>query len=324
MMLQDPFERRFSYLRLSLTEQCNFRCNYCLPDGNLCQTKPAELTCTEIKHLVRGFAWAGTSKVRLTGGEPTLRRDLCSIMETVRAIPGITQLAMTTNGYRLNKDIQQWLDAGLTSLNVSIDSLDPATFHLVTGQDRLPDILAGIDRALALGLTKVKINTVLLRHYNGASLAEFLAFVRDKPVSLRFIELMQTGDNNHFFNTQHLSGQSIARQLSASGWQLIPKASNAGPALEYAHPDHLGTIGLIMPYSPQFCDDCNRLRVSSTGQLFLCLFAEQHQNLRHLLQQDNPAAIVEFLQTQLPFKPKSHQLAKAQTGLTRQLAMIGG
>ncbi len=186
-MLQDSFERRFSYLRLSLTESCNFRCNYCLPDGSSCDNKAAELTLAEIKQLVEGFAHAGTTKVRLTGGEPTLRRDLCSIIETVRATDGITQVALTTNGYRLNKDIHQWLDAGLTALNVSVDSLDADTFHLVTGQDRLPDILAGIDRALALGLQKVKINTVLLRQYNGSSLSSFLEFVRDKPVSLRLL-----------------------------------------------------------------------------------------------------------------------------------------
>lgn len=323
-MLQDSYQRRFSYLRLSLTESCNFRCNYCLPNGSACDNKAAELTLPEIKHLVRGFALAGTSKVRLTGGEPTLRRDLCSIIETVRATDGITEVALTTNGYRLNKDIHNWLDAGLTALNVSIDSLDPDTFHLVTGQDRLPDILAGIDRALALGLSKVKINTVLLRQYNGRSLAGFLDFVRDKPISLRFIELMQTGDNGQFFSAQHQSGASIMNQLTAAGWQLIPRRYNAGPALEYTHPDYLGTIGLIMPYSEHFCEDCNRLRVSSTGQLFLCLFAEQHQNLRHLLQQDNPAAVVEFLSSQLQFKPFSHQLANAQTGQTRQLAMIGG
>lgn len=323
-MLQDSFKRRFSYLRLSVTESCNFRCNYCLPNGSACDNKSAELTLPEIKHLVHGFAYAGTSKVRLTGGEPTLRRDLCDIIATVRTTNGIKDVALTTNGYRLNKDIHHWLDAGLTALNVSVDSLDADTFHLVTGQDRLPDILAGIDRALALGLSKVKINTVLLRQYNGRSLNTFLDFVRDKPISLRFIELMQTGDNGAFFKAQHVNGQSIISQLTATGWQLIPRLANAGPALEYAHPDYLGTIGLIMPYSEHFCDDCNRLRVSSTGQLFLCLFAEQHQNLRQLLQQDNPLAIAAFLQEQLSFKPFSHQLANAQTGKTRQLAMIGG
>ncbi|WP_348733121.1 GTP 3',8-cyclase MoaA [Rheinheimera texasensis] len=323
-MLQDPFERRFSYLRLSLTESCNFRCNYCLPNGSACDNKAAELTLAEIKHLVHGFAYAGTTKVRLTGGEPTLRRDLCDIIHTVRQTAGIREVALTTNGYRLNKDIHHWLDAGLTALNVSIDSLDADTFHLVTGQDRLADILAGIDRALTLGLRKVKINTVLLRQYNGQSLSTFLDFVRDKPISLRFIELMQTGDNGSFFKAQHLSGSSIIQQLTAAGWQLIPRQANAGPALEYTHPGYLGSIGLIMPYSAHFCDDCNRLRVSSTGQLFLCLFAEQHQNLRHLLSEDNPAALMAFLQAQLRYKPFSHQLANAKTGQTRQLAMIGG
>jgi cyclic pyranopterin phosphate synthase len=323
-MLQDKYNRRFSYLRLSLTANCNFRCNYCLPNGSECSSKPAELTLSEIRHLVKGFAQAGTTKVRLTGGEPTLRKDLCTIIDTIRQTEGISEIALTTNGYRLNKDIHHWLDAGLTALNVSVDSLDADTFHLVTGQDRLPDILGGIDRALALGMSKVKINTVLLRQYNSQSLDNFLQFIRDKPVSLRFIELMQTGDNSSFFSSQHQSGISIAQQLMRNGWYFIPREHNAGPALEYAHPDYLGTIGLIMPYREHFCDDCNRLRVSSTGQLYLCLFAEEHQSFRHLLAQDDPEAIVAFLHKQLQHKPFSHQLANAQSGKTKQLAMIGG
>lgn len=323
-MLQDRYQRRFTYLRLSLTESCNFRCNYCLPDGNDCQSRQQELTLAEIEALVQGFALAGTRKVRLTGGEPTLRKDLSEIIRTVKAVPGIRQVALTTNGYRLNKDVERWLDAGLDAINVSLDSLDADTFHLVTGQDRLPDILQGIDRTLASGRCKVKINTVLLKQYNGDSLASFLQFVEHRPVSLRFIELMQTGDNHSFFNRQHLSGQHIQQQLQAQGWQLLPRHADAGPALEFAHPAYAGTIGLIMPYSKDFCDSCNRLRVSSLGDLYLCLFGQQHYNLRHLLQQPSPTALVNFIQQQLQDKPLHHLLQQANTGLTRQLAMIGG
>lgn len=323
-MLQDQFNRRFSYLRLSLTESCNFRCSYCLPDGNECSSRSEELSLPEIKRLVTAFALCGTRKIRLTGGEPSLRRDLCDIIATCKAVPGIEQVAMTTNGYRLKRDIQSWLDAGLDALNVSVDSLDPATFALVTGQDRLPDILEGIELAGSLGIKKLKLNTVLLRQHNAVALPDFMAFVKNRAVTLRFIELMQTGDNNAFFARQHLSGDSIKQQLLAAGWLLGVKDAHAGPAQEFFHPQHQGGIGLIMPYSKDFCADCNRLRVSSLGELYLCLFTEQHRSLRHLLAQDDPEAIRQFLQHSLLFKSSSHALAEHNTGATRHLAMIGG
>jgi GTP 3',8-cyclase len=323
-MLQDQFNRRFSYLRLSLTESCNFRCSYCLPDGNTCDSRSQELSLVEIKRLVTGFAACGTRKIRLTGGEPSLRRDLSEIIAICKAVPGIEQVAMTTNGYRLKRDIQSWLDAGLDALNVSVDSLDPATFALVTGQDKLADIVEGIDLASTLGIKKLKLNTVLLRQHNAGELPDFMAFVQQRPVTLRFIELMQTGDNHGYFARQHVSGDSIMQQLTAAGWLLGVKDQHAGPAKEFFHPQHRGGIGLIMPYSKDFCADCNRLRVSSTGQLYLCLFTEQHRSLRHLLQQDDPELVRQFLQHSLQFKSSSHHLADQQTGATRQLAMIGG
>lgn len=323
-MLQDQYQRRFTYLRLSLTESCNFRCNYCLPNGSDCQNKANELSVDEIEQLVKGFALAGTRKVRLTGGEPTLRKDVCDIISRVKAVDGIEKVAMTTNGYRLKRDIKNWLAAGLDAINVSVDSLDADTFHLVTGQDRLPEIIEGIDSAIALGCSQVKVNTVLLRHYNGQSLDKFLAFIKHRPVALRFIELMQTGDNKAFFTKQHLSGAVIQATLLSQGWMPVSRREDAGPALEFWHPDFVGTMGLIMPYSKDFCASCNRLRVSSTGDLYMCLFANEHQSLRHLLTQHHPQAIANFVQRQLVAKPLSHQLHQAKTGLTKQLAMIGG
>lgn len=323
-MLHDQFSRRFSYLRLSLTESCNFRCSYCLPNGNECQTRSKELTLTEIKRLVTAFAMAGTRKIRLTGGEPSLRRDLCEIISICKEVPGIETVAMTTNGYRLKRDISSWLDAGLDALNVSVDSLDPATFELITGQDKLAEILEGIELATELGIKKLKLNTVLLRQHNSGALPDFMDFVKHRAVTLRFIELMQTGDNNAFFARQHLSGDQIKQQLLAAGWLQAVKDRDAGPAQEFYHSSHQGGIGLIMPYSKDFCADCNRLRVSSLGELYLCLFTEQHRSLRHLLQQDQPLKVQQFLQQSLQFKSSSHQLSEQKTGATRHLAMIGG
>lgn len=323
-MLIDAYARRFTYLRLSITESCNFRCSYCLPDGPDCTSRKEELTLPEIKRLVKAFALLGTRKVRITGGEPSLRKDLTDIIAACKQTEGIEKVALTTNGYRLQRDLSSWQQAGLDAVNVSVDSLDADTFHLVTGENRLPGILAGVDQAIAAGLSNVKLNTVLLRQHNAMQLPDFLEFVRNKAVSLRFIELMRTNDNQAYYQKQHLSGASIQQQLLQQGWQLQQKDRSAGPALEYAHPDYRGQIGLIMPYSKDFCADCNRLRVSSRGQLFLCLFTEQHQGLRSFLQHDNPEPLMHYLQRAVLGKAESHDLHQGNSGSTRHLAMIGG
>ncbi len=323
-MLTDRFARRFTYLRLSLTERCNFRCTYCLPEGNDCDTAESDLNIHEVRRLLTAFARLGTRKVRLTGGEPALRRDLSEIISLCKSVPGIEQVALTTNGYNLQKEISGWKKAGLDALNISVDSLDPAIFSRITGADRLHYILQGIDLALQLNFQKVKLNTVLLRQHNTHSLPGFLRFIKDRPVSLRFIELMRTNDNAGFYQEQHLSGEFIRQQLTEDGWQLQPKATTDGPALEYAHPDYAGRVGLIMPYSKDFCSSCNRLRVSSKGELFLCLFADEHQSLRELLQSDDPAPVEAFLQRAIGGKEESHYLHQQRSGQTRHLAMIGG
>ena len=165
---------------------------------------------------------------------------------------------------------------------------------------------------------------MLLRQHNATDLPAFLRFIQERPVALRFIELMRTNDNTDFYQAQHLSGEVIRQHLLDSGWSLQPKGETDGPALEYAHPDYAGRVGLIMPYSKDFCSSCNRLRVSSRGELFLCLFADQHQSLRDLLQSDDPAPVVAFLQRAILGKEETHYLHQQHSGQTRHLAMIGG
>lgn len=323
-MLEDAYARRFTYLRLSLTESCNFRCDYCLPDGPDCTSRRHEINLDEIRRVVTAFALLGTKKVRLTGGEPCLRRDLCEVIRTVKSIPGIDEVAMTTNGYRILRDLDAWVDAGLDAINVSVDSLDSSTFHLVTGQNKLPEILEGIDLASRSALKRVKVNTVLLRQYNGGELPQFLDYVKTRPVALRFIELMQTGDNQAYYERHHVSGQSIKQRLQAEGWSQRTKTSTAGPAQEFVHPDYEGSMGLIMPYSKDFCADCNRLRVSSRGALFLCLFTDAHIELRDLMQTDDPEPLMARIRECVQGKKVSHFLHDQQTGSTKNLAMIGG
>lgn len=323
-MLTDLHARKFSYLRLSVTEACNFRCSYCLPNGMDTSRRENELSVDEIAQLVSGFAALGTRKVRITGGEPSLRKDLCDIIATCKATPGIEQVALTSNGYLLNKQIAAWQCAGLDAINISIDSFDAATFARITGHDKLTDILAGIDQAIALGMRSIKVNAVLLKSEDNQYLTRFLDVVRNKAITIRFIELMETGDNGRFFTTHHLSGAVLRQQLLAQGWQVLPKVAHAGPADEFMHPDYRGRIGLITPYEKDFCATCNRLRVSSDGKLFLCLFADQHHDLRHLLSATQSPALQAHLQHLLGYKLVGHDLASHDTGATRHFAMIGG
>ncbi|MBD3743405.1 MAG: radical SAM protein, partial [Stenotrophomonas sp.] len=211
--LTDGFGRSFPYLRLSLTEACNFRCSYCLPDGYQADGRPRFLQVDEIARLVRAFAALGMSKIRLTGGEPSLRKDLDEIIATVAAVPGVRKVAITTNGTLLPRRLPGWHRAGLTALNVSMDSLQRERFKTITGHDRLPEIEQGLALAQALGLPAIKLNAVLLRGLNDDELPQWMDYLRDRPFSVRFIELMRTGDNEAYFQRHHLRADVVIEQL---------------------------------------------------------------------------------------------------------------
>ena len=324
-MLRDNFGREFHYLRLSITDVCNFRCSYCLPDGYEGKPDEAFLSLDEIRRVCAAFGAAGTRKIRITGGEPSVRKDLTEIIRTVKATPGIEKVAITTNGYRLPKLIDQWADAGLDALNLSIDSLDPAVFQTITGHSRLHELLDGLDRAIALGIPTIKVNAVMLRGLNDNQLDPFLNWLKNKPITLRFIELMQTGDNSQFFAKHHIAGENLRLWLLDNGWSQALRSIDAGPAQEFYHSDYQGRIGLIMPYSKDFCSTCNRLRMDSTGKLHLCLFSDTGIDVRPLLKSDDQREeLIEFLANQLTDKKVSHFLQDGKSGGTRHLAMIGG
>nr|WBU72844.1 GTP 3',8-cyclase MoaA [Citrobacter braakii] len=325
--LTDAFARKFYYLRLSITDVCNFRCTYCLPDGYQPGgvTNNGFLTVDEIRRVTRAFASLGTEKVRLTGGEPSLRRDFTDIIAAVRENHAIRQIAVTTNGYRLARDAAAWRDAGLTALNVSVDSLDARQFHAITGQDKFQQVMAGIDAAFDAGFEKVKVNTVLMRDVNHHQLDTFLAWVQPRPIQLRFIELMETGEGSSLFRKHHISGQVLRDELLRRGWIHQIRQRSDGPAQVFCHPDYAGEIGLIMPYEKDFCATCNRLRVSSVGKLHLCLFGEGGVSLRDLLEDDaQQSALEERISAALLEKKQTHFLHQNNTGITQNLSYIGG
>ena len=328
--LQDNFGRRFHYLRMSVTDVCNFKCTYCLPDGYQVEGKPKDfknqfLNLHEIENLVSAFADVGTQKIRITGGEPTLRRDFTDIIRIIADNDKVQTIATTTNGYRLEQYAKEWYDAGLRRINVSVDSLDSRMFYQITGENKFDLVMRGIDAALEAGFDRVKVNAVLLRDLNDKDLPRFLNWIKHTPIDLRFIELMETGLGREYFQAHHLAGEKIKEHLEKEGWTYDIPSVEDGPARNFSHKDYQGRIGLIMPYEKNFCASCNRLRVSAKGKLHLCLFTESGVDLRDLLQ--SPAQkteLIERLQQQLQQKKETHFLHQGVTGVTQHLASIGG
>lgn len=324
MPLQDTLGRRFHYLRLSITDACNYRCNYCLPNGYQKTVCDLPLNLNEIETLVAAFAAMGTRKIRLTGGEPATRHDLPDIIRLCKQTPGIEEVVLTTNGYNLLAKAEQWKRAGLDGVNVSVDSLERETFRRITGHDHLERILAGLEKARSVGFTRLKTNAVLLRQFNWRQFDLFLDLVKTQPVTARFIELMQTGDNGLFFRENSVLGSELQTRLLADGWQEMQRGLLAGPAKEFRHPDYAGKLGLIMPYSKDFCSTCNRLRVSASGKIHLCLFASEGASLRDELRTGNIIGVIRRTRLLLQEKLPSHQLQEGFTGATSTLSMLGG
>jgi cyclic pyranopterin phosphate synthase len=325
MQLIDRYQRKFEYLRLSITDECNFKCNYCLPDGYQRTHQKQFLSQHEIKNLINAFSELGTTKVRITGGEPSLRRDFSDIISQVANTKGIKKVTTTSNGFSLSKYAQTWFDSGLTAINVSVDSLDANTFNLITGKNIFHKVMEGVEACISAGFEQIKVNSVLMKGLNDNDLNTFLTWIKTQPIQLRFIELMQTEDNADFFNQYHLSGQHIKKTLLQQQWIPKIRQANDGPAEVFTHPDYLGEIGLIMPYSKDFCNNCNRLRVSSIGRLHLCLFGEEGVDLRHLLQKSSDKdELKSTIWAALQEKKSSHFLDLGLSGGTPHLASIGG
>jgi cyclic pyranopterin phosphate synthase len=327
--LKDSFGRTFPYIRLSITDVCNFKCGYCLPNGYQVDKSDNRkfLQLEEIKRLAKVFSKLGVSKIRLTGGEPTVRKDFFEIIKILKNDAGIKRVVITTNGYHLNEKAKVLVDSGINGLNISIDSLERNIFKNVTGHDRLPEILQGIKILQQLNFENIKINAVLLNGIN-ASEKDFDLwgeFIKKNKVDLRYIELMQTGDNLDYFNKYHISSKIFKDYLNKKKWIYQTFGKDAGPSLNYINPDYKGKFGIIAPYSKDFCRTCNRLRITSRGDLRLCLFGSTGISIRHLLQKDDQIEeLQDLIVGQMKFKKESHYLELGETGLTKNLSTIGG
>ena len=326
--MSDSFGRSFPYIRLSITDVCNFKCGYCLPNGYFkVENKPGFLNLDEISNLVAAFMKLGVSKIRITGGEPTVRKDFFEVLRNIKSEHKINNLVITTNGYKLNEIAEELIATGINGINISIDSLDRNKFKEITGKDRLPQILEGINILQNKGFKNIKVNAVLLKNVND-SLEEFQnweRFINNNEIDFRYIELMQTGDNLEYFKKYHISASNFRKYIESTDWKEISQIRDAGPSINYVHSKLKGKFGIIAPYSKDFCITCNRLRITAKGELRLCLFGNTGANLRPYLQNQNQKdELIELILKQLRFKKESHYLETGNTGITPHLASIGG
>jgi cyclic pyranopterin phosphate synthase len=286
-LLKDSYGRAIRDLRVSVTDRCNFRCFYCLPHGSPEETAPkgALLTYEEIERAVEVFASLGVEKVRLTGGEPMLRRDIETLVAKLARVEGVRDLALTTNGFNLAERAAGLKAAGLDRVTVSLDSLRRASFTEMTGVDMLARVLEGIRAAQRVGLSPVKVNAVVVRGHNEDEVADFAAFAREHAVDVRFIEYMPL-DSGHGWSRERVVSGAEIRQAINERFLLVPKRVERGSetATRYRFADGApGEVGIIAPVTEPFCGACSRIRLTADGQIRTCLFSKTEHSLRDVL-----------------------------------------
>jgi cyclic pyranopterin phosphate synthase len=344
-MAVDTFGRRIDYLRISVTDGCNLRCIYCMPEGPIELKDRADiLTFEEIERFSAAAAAEGISKIRLTGGEPLVRRGLVDLVGRLRAIPGIEAIALTTNGTLLPRMANDLMAAGIDRVNISIDSLDPDVYRLATRGGKLEDGLAGIDAALAAGMSPVKLNVVMMRSLN-QDLAPFAKLTMDRPVHVRFIEYMPVGGGDDclgpgdgaahvagvWTKAEHVSSDETMARLVAAGaaaglGALEPvdgrvAPSGWGPARYFRFEGAKATVGFISPLSYRFCGECNRLRLTADGKVRTCLFSDDELDARRVLRHGSRAELHSLVLGAVAAKPEWHN---GRIGTLRRMSQVGG
>ncbi|MDP2211732.1 MAG: GTP 3',8-cyclase MoaA [Candidatus Aquicultor sp.] len=322
MELYDRFNRRIDYLRISVTDRCNLRCSYCMPEAGVeAKAHRDILSYEEIERFALAAVAAGISKIRLTGGEPLVRKDAVALVKMLAAIPGLRDMSLTTNGLLLPEFGDDLKAAGLKRVNISIDSLDSDVYRRLTRGGDLNKALAGLKKALELGFEPVKVNAVLMRGVNDDP-KEFVELIHEYPVHVRFIEYMPVGawDPKLYVSIDEFKA-NLARYGAGDPVEGPP---GAGPATYFAFAGALGTIGFISPISNHFCGSCNRLRLTPDGKVRPCLFSDDEFDIRPKVR-DNVSKdeTIEFIREILAAKPERHA-AHEKEHLKRLMYQIGG
>ena len=328
-MLLDPFNRRLNYLRLSLTDRCNLRCLYCMPEDGVPKLAHEDiLSYEELLRLARLSVRLGIEKIRLTGGEPLARKGVIPFMAELARIPGVKDISLTTNGVLLAEKARAIWEAGVRRINISLDSLDPDVYARITRHDLFHQVWEGIQTAETIGFHPIKINVVALKGINEDEILSFGRLSLEKPYHIRFIEFMPVGPATGCTSDRFLPGDRILNRLQTLG-DLGPINGHSldGPARRWAYPGARGEVGLISPVSQHFCPACNRLRLTSDGKLRTCIFSDQETDLRRPLRQRASDDDLEtIIREAIASKPKEHPLNSSSVPqrCQRQMSKIGG
>lgn len=312
MSLQDGLGRRIEYLRLSVTDRCDFRCVYCMAEDMTFLPRAQILTLEEIERLARLFVSLGVRKIRLTGGEPLVRRGIVDLCARISALPGLRELVMTSNGSQLVKLAEPLAGAGVKRLNISLDSLDPERFKAITRTGELQQVLDGIEAARAAGFERIKLNTVVLKGRNHDEVPALTEYALSRGLDITFIEEMPLGEVGRERGEAYCSSDEVRAMLSERYRLLDSTESSGGPARYLrveGYPD--SRIGFISPHSHNFCDTCNRVRLTTEGRLLLCLGHENALDMRRLMRQHpgDDAPVREALERALLYKPARHEFS---------------
>ena len=324
----DQFGRRVEYVRVSVTDKCNLRCVYCMPlEGLDWLKRESLLSYEEIASVLRTMAGMGLKKVRITGGEPLIRRDLSQLVRMVAEIPGIEDISLSTNAVLLGDQAQDLRDSGVRRVNVSLDSLQEERVDAIARRPgSFGRIMEGLDAAEAVGFDPIKINVVLIGGQNDDEIEDFARITRDRPWHIRFIELMPTGSNLDLSTDNFVSCQdALARIRRMGSIEPVEGPAGNGPATYFRFPGAAGTVGVITPMSHNYCDRCNRMRLTADGQLRPCLFGSLQTNLRDPLRAG--ADLVPIIEETLRIKPERHYLIQGSdegSGGLVALSQTGG
>lgn len=314
--MTDGCGRTIDYLRLSVTDRCNYRCRYCMPEEGVCKRDHRDmLTLEELAEIAQAAVQLGVKKIRLTGGEPLVRRGIVDLCRMLRAIPGLRELCLTTNGSLLPELAAPLREAGVDRLNISLDTLRPERFAQITRRGQLSDVLEGIAAAEAAGFQGLKFDTVLIGGFNDDEIPDFVELTRDHPWEMRFIELMPMGPCADWDKRCFLPGDVVLQRIGA-----LQQIESCGVARRFRLPGAKGTVGLISPVSHDFCAQCRRIRVTADGKLKGCLHSREEINLRGL----HGAELEDAIRRGITQKPQHHHLTERRSDTPRNMNQIGG
>lgn len=325
-VLQDGFGRKIRYLRLSVTDRCDFRCVYCMAEDMTFMPRSEVLSFEEIVRLSQIFVNLGVEKIRITGGEPLIRKDICALFEKLGQVSGLNELTVTTNGSRLQQYAQTLANAGVKRVNVSLDTLNPILFKKLTRFGDLAEVLRGIEVARKVGFERIKLNAVLMKNQNADEAEALAMYALERDMDISFIEEMPLGEiSSHQRHAEFISSAELREQLAQRLTLKPDNYQSGGPSRYWKASGYSGRVGFISPHSDNFCASCNRVRVTASGRLLLCLGNEDSVDLRTLLRQHDDQTVANAISNAMHIKPERHHFNNdEQPQILRFMNATGG